>query len=58
MQAGAADALIELHELLAFLETPEERRDGAYIEGEGGDVEEVVEDARDLAVEDAYVLRA
>ena len=58
MQPRAGDALVELHQPLALLEPPQERRHRADIEGEGADVEEMVEDAGDLGEQHADVLRA
>ncbi len=58
MEPRARDALVELHQLLALLEAPEQRRDRADIEGEGGQVEEMIEDARDLGEEHADHLGA
>ena len=58
MQARAGDPLVELHQLLALLERPEERRHRADIQREGGDVEQVVEDAGDLVEQHADILAA
>jgi len=49
VQPRARGPLVELHEPLAFLESPEERRDRADIKREGAYVEQVVQDAGDLA---------
>ena len=58
MEPRAGDALVELHQLLALLETPEERRDRADIEREGGEVQEMIEDARDLGEQNADIFGA
>ena len=52
------DALVELHQLLALLEAPQRRRDGADVERVGRDVEQVVQDAGDLGEQHADVLGA
>ena len=41
VEAGARDALVELHKLLALLETPQERRQGTDIHGVGEDGHQV-----------------
>ena len=58
MEAGARGPLVELHGALAFLESPEEGGHRADVERHGADVHQMVGDARNLAVEDADVLRA
>src|SRR6185437_9140476 len=58
VQARAGGALVEHHELLALLEAPERRREGADIERLRRDVEKVVENAADLAIENADELSA
>ena len=58
VQPRARDPLVELHELLALLEHPEERRHGADIERERRDVQQVIENAADLGIEHADVLAA
>ncbi len=52
------DALIEHHQLLAFLEAPERRRQRAHIHRLGGDVEKMVEKPADLGIEHADILAA
>src|SRR5690606_42069482 len=47
MEAGPAHPLVELHENLALLEAPEQRRHRADVERERGHVEQVIQDARD-----------
>ena len=56
VQAGAAHPLAKFHEDLALLETPQHGRHGANVHGEGADVEDVVEQAADLGVQDPDVL--
>src|SRR6185437_10911592 len=51
MEPRARDTLVELHQLLALLEAPEQRRDRADIEREGREIEQMIEDARDLGEE-------
>ena len=51
VQAGARHPLVELHQLLALLEAPEQGRHGPDVERQRGDVEEMVEDAGDLVVQ-------
>ena len=58
MQARAADPLIEFHQIFAMLEHPQEGRHRADIQGEGADVQDVIQDPRDLGIEDADILRA
>ena len=58
VQPRARDALVELHQLLALLEPPQERRHRADIQREGVDVQQVVQDAGDLGEQHADVLRA
>src|SRR3546814_9990310 len=55
VHARSADPLVELHQLLALFEAPQQRRHGADVEREGGDVQQVVEDAADLGEEHADV---
>ena len=54
----AARPLRAAAHLLALLEAPEQRRHGAHVHGAADDVEDVVEDARDLEEHHADVLRA
>ncbi len=58
VQARARDALIEHHQLLALFKAPERRRQRADVHRLRRDVEDVDEDAPDLAKEHADVLRA
>ena len=58
VQPRARGALVELHQPLAFLEPPQERRQRADIEPERADIEQMVEDAGDLGEQHANVLRA
>src|SRR6185437_3676301 len=58
MEPSAAYALVEFHQLLALLESPQERRERADIEAKGADVEKVVEDAGDLSIKHADVFCA
>src|SRR4029079_6245601 len=58
MQAAAGGALVEHHELLALLETPERRRERTDVHGLRGNVEKVREQATDLAIKHANELRA
>ena len=58
MHAAAACPLVEHHQLLAFLEAPERRRQRADIHGLRGDVEEMREEAADLGIEHADELGA
>jgi hypothetical protein len=53
MHARARSALVEHHQLLAFLEAPERRRQGADVHGLRRHVEEVRQDAADLGIEHA-----
>ena len=57
VEARAGRALVEDHQLLALLEAPERRREGADVHRLRGDVEEVREDAADLAEQHADELR-
>ena len=50
--------LVELHQLLALLEHPQERRHRTDVERHGGDVEQMIEDAGDLVEQHPDVLRA
>ena len=58
VHAAAGGALVEDHQLLALLEAPQRRRQRAHVEGVGGDVEEMVEEPADLAIEHADELAA
>jgi hypothetical protein len=58
VQPRARGALVELHQDLALLEAPERRGDRADVDREGGDVEEMIQQPADLAVEHADVLAA
>ena len=58
MQARARGPFVELHQPLAFFEPPENWGHGADIDGEGGDVEDMVENAANFAIEHADVLAA
>ena len=58
VHAAAAGALVEDHQILARLETPERRGERADVHGLRRDVQQVREDAADLAVEDADELAA
>ena len=58
MHAAAGGALVEHHQLFALLEAPERRRQGAHIHRLRRDVEQMVEDAADLAIEHADILAA
>lgn len=51
VQASAASALVEHHQLLAFLEAPERRRQGADVHGLGRHVQQVVQDPADFRVQ-------
>ena len=53
VQTSAAGALVEDHQLLALLEAPDGRRQGADVHGLGRHVQQVVQDPADLAVEHA-----
>ena len=57
VQTGAADALVELHQVLALLEPPEQRRHRTDIQREGREVQQVVEDPRELREQHPDVLR-
>src|SRR2546423_1229901 len=50
MHARARGALIENHQFLAFLEAPKRRRQRADIQGLGGDLQQMIEQAPDLAI--------
>src|SRR5450759_2915673 len=58
VHASPGSALIECHQLLALLETPERRCEGADVQCLSGDVEKVREQASDFAVEHADKLSA
>mmetsp|Transcript_17972 Transcript_17972/g.55975 ORF Transcript_17972/g.55975 Transcript_17972/m.55975 type:complete len:430 (-) Transcript_17972:116-1405(-) len=58
VHARARHALVELHQLLALLEAPKERRERANVKRVARDGEEVVEDPRDLEEHGADHLRA
>src|SRR5262249_31190743 len=58
MHAGTRGALIESHQLLAFLESPERRGERTDIQRLRGHVEEVGQQSPDLAIENANELRA
>lgn len=58
VHARARDALVKLHQLLALLEEPQQRRERADVEGVARDGEQVVEDPRDLEEHHADHLRA
>ena len=51
VQTGARGALVEHHQLLAFLEAPQRRRQGADVHGLGRHVQQVREDAADLGIQ-------
>ena len=57
MHARAGRALIEHHQLFAFLETPQRRRQRTDVHRLRGHVQEMRQDAADLAVEHADQLR-
>ena len=58
MHPRARHPLVELHQLLALLEPPQERRHRANVERHGGDVEEVVHDPGNLGEQHPDVFRA
>ena len=58
VQARAAGALVEHHQLLALLEAPERRGERADVHGLRGDVEKMREKAADLGIEHANELAA
>ena len=58
MHARAAGALIKHHQLFAFLKTPQRRRQRADVHRLRGDLQEVRQDAADLAIEHADQLSA
>ena len=58
VHARARGALIEHHQLLAFLEAPERRRQRAHIHRLRGDVQQMIEQPPDLGIEHADILRA
>ena len=58
VHARAGGALVEHHQLLALLEAPERRRQGADVHRLRGDVEEVRKQAPDLGIEHADELTA
>jgi len=49
VETGARNALVELHKLLALLETPKERREGADVHGVRQNRHKVVQNTRDFA---------
>jgi len=53
VQTGARDAFVKLHELLALLETPEERSETTDVHDVGEDSHKMVQDTRELAKERA-----
>ena len=57
VQARAAGPLIEAHQLLTLLKSPQKRGHRTNIDRKGGQVQEVVQDAADLAIENADILR-
>ena len=57
VEPRARGPLVEDHQLLAFLEAPERRGQRAHVHRLRRDVEKVVQDAPDLAVEDPDQLR-
>jgi len=58
MHARARDRLVDVHQLLALLETQQEHRHGADVQAVSPEPHEVIQDARDLIEHDADVLRA
>ncbi len=58
VHARARRPLVEHHQLLAFLEAPERRRQRAHVERLRRDVQQMIEDAADLAIEHADQLPA
>ena len=58
VHARAGGALVEHHQLLALLEAPERRRQGADVHRLRGDVEEMRKQAPDLGIEHADELTA
>ncbi len=58
VHARARRALIEYHQLLAFLEAPKRRRQRADIHGLGGDLQQMIEQTPDLAIKHTDILRA
>src|SRR6516165_4475728 len=57
VHACTGDALVKLHQPLAFLEAPQERGDGPDIKDESAYTEQVVQDPGDLSKRDTNVLR-
>src|ERR1700683_1703784 len=53
VHARTAGAFVEDHQLLALLETPENRRQRADVHRLGGDLQEMRKEAADLAIKDA-----
>ena len=51
VQARARGALVKHHQLFALFEAPERRGQGADVHRLGGDVQEMRQDAADLAVQ-------
>src|SRR6266508_4363845 len=58
MHARTAHALIVFHQQFALLEAPQWRRQRAHVHGERRDIQEMVEDARDLREQHTDVLTA
>ena len=56
VHAGAGSALVEHHQLLALLETPERRGERADVQRLRGHLQQVIEQAADLAEEHADIL--
>ena len=58
VHARARDPLVKLHQLLALLEPPQQRRHGADVERHGRDAEDVVEQTGELREQDPDILGA
>ena len=58
VHARAAHLLVVLHQQLALLEAPQRRRQRADVHGERRDVQQMIQDARDLGEQHADVLAA
>jgi hypothetical protein len=58
MHAGAGRALVENHELLAFLEAPQRRRQGADVHRLRRDTEKMRQNPADLTKQNAQQLAA
>ena len=58
MHARARDALVEHHQLFAFFEPPERRRERAEVHRLRGDVQEMRQEPADLGIEHADELPA